>query len=44
LSERLARRRKIFNWIATVGLIVFGIFLLFIVISLHACEQLTLQR
>jgi hypothetical protein len=39
VSDRLARRRKIFRVISTVGLVVFAIYLLFIVAALHSCAD-----
>lgn len=39
-SDPLAKRRKVFRWIASIGLVVFAIYLLFIVATLHGCDHL----
>jgi len=37
----LERRKKIFQVISTVGLIVFAIYLVFMIAALHSCDQVS---
>ncbi|HLG42341.1 MAG TPA: hypothetical protein VI643_03165 [Planctomycetota bacterium] len=39
--ESLERRKKIFQVVSTVGLVVFAIYLVFMIAALHSCDHVT---